>query len=68
MCVPPGVHGTIHGPGHNAVFEFKGKDYVIHHFYDGTDRGHAKVQVREIKWTDDGWLNVPDVLGDEKQK
>lgn len=44
-----------HGVGHNAAYTFDGKDYLIFHGYDANDEGKARLLIREISWTDDGW-------------
>ena len=28
---------------------------MVHHFYDATDRGVSKLQVRPVTFTPDGW-------------
>jgi arabinan endo-1,5-alpha-L-arabinosidase len=45
------------GAGHNSVYTFDGKDYMIYHGYDAEDRGRSKLIIREIKW-EDGWPSL----------
>lgn len=48
-------HDNIRGPGHCAVLTARGRDWLVHHFYDAAERGVAKLQIRPIVWTEDGW-------------
>lgn len=54
------VKGNKHWPGvgHEAVYEFNGKDYIIFHGYDATDHGKPKLWIKQLMWTDDGWPKV----------
>ncbi len=45
----------VRGPGHNAVVSDAAGDFLVHHFYDATDRGISHLQVRPIFWSDDEW-------------
>jgi arabinan endo-1,5-alpha-L-arabinosidase len=52
--------GTIRGPGHQAILHDTdgagvGRDWLVHHFYDATDRGRAKLQIRPLTWDAAGW-------------
>ncbi len=48
--------GDIRGPGHNAVLTGAlGRDWIVHHFYDASDRGRSKLQVRQLCWDENGW-------------
>jgi arabinan endo-1,5-alpha-L-arabinosidase len=42
------------GAGHNSVYTFDGKDYIIYHGYDAKDRGKSKLIIDELKW-ENGW-------------
>ena len=42
------------GAGHNSVYTFDGKDYMVYHGYDAKDKGRSKLIVEELKWKD-GW-------------
>ena len=44
-----------HGTGHNSVYTFEGKDYLVCHGYDAGDRGRSKLIIKELKWDKDGW-------------
>jgi len=43
------------GAGHNSVYTFGDKDYIIYHGYDAKDRGRSKLIIRELQWDKDGW-------------
>jgi len=43
------------GVGHCGVYNFNGKDYLIFHAYDASDKGKPKLMIREITWDKDGW-------------
>ncbi len=47
--------GRVRGPGHCAVLSLDGQDWLVHHFYDGENRGRQTLQIRPIIWDDDGW-------------
>ena len=42
------------GAGHNAVYTFDGKDYIIYHGYDAKDNGKSKLIIQALNWQD-GW-------------
>ena len=44
-----------YGVGHNAAYNFDGKDYIIFHGYDASDKGKSKLIIEELKWDKDGW-------------
>lgn len=43
------------GVGHNSVYTFDGKDYIVFHGYDVKDNGNSKLIIRMIAWDDEGW-------------
>ena len=46
------------GAGGQSIY-LDGKTYrLVYHYYDALDKGRSKLQVSEIKWTDDGWLSI----------
>jgi len=45
----------VFGPGHCAVLQNITGDLLVHHFYDGNENGIPKLQIRPLKWSDDGW-------------
>lgn len=46
------------GTGHNAVYNFDGKDYIIYHGYDALDKGRSKLLISELEWDDEGWPRI----------
>lgn len=48
-------NGPVRGPGHGGIFADRGKEYLIHHYYDARNRGIAAMQIREVVWTEDLW-------------
>jgi arabinan endo-1,5-alpha-L-arabinosidase len=43
------------GVGHEGVYTFDGKDYIIFHGYDASDHGKPKLWIERLQWTEDGW-------------
>ena len=41
--------------GHNSVYKFDDKDYLVAHGYSIPDNGAPKLIVSELKWDDRGW-------------
>jgi arabinan endo-1,5-alpha-L-arabinosidase len=52
-----------HGVGHNSVYTFDGKDYLIFHGYDAADEGKPKLRIETLSWDRQGW---PKVVSDTK--
>jgi arabinan endo-1,5-alpha-L-arabinosidase len=48
-------YGRYRGPGHCAVLQESGRDWLVHHYYDLEENGVAKLQVRPLLWPADGW-------------
>lgn len=51
-------HGKVRGPGGQDVFEHKGKWFLVHHWYDATNKGTPTLGIRPLGWSDDGWPNL----------
>lgn len=49
-----------YGAGHNAVYTFDKKDYIIYHGYDAKDRGRSKLIIKQMKWDKEGWPVIED--------
>lgn len=49
-----------YGAGHNSIYTFDGKDYLVFHAYDASDEGKSKLRIKEVDWQD-GWpvMNNP---------
>jgi arabinan endo-1,5-alpha-L-arabinosidase len=50
-----GTEGKYIGPGHIGIINDGGVDWFSYHYYDGTANGAAKLNVRTMSWTSDGW-------------
>lgn len=48
-------NGSCIGPGHNSVLHQGDRDWLVHHYYDGENRGLRRLQIRPIAWSQDGW-------------
>lgn len=46
------------GVGHNSVYNFDGKDYLIYHAYDVADGGKPKLKIEVLQWEDE-WPVLP---------
>lgn len=47
-----------HGVGHNAVYTFEGKDYLIFHGYEASGEGEARLLILPLGWDENGWPKV----------
>ena len=47
-----------YGVGHNSTYTFNGKDYLIFHGYDASDKGRSKLIIEELHWDQEGWPHV----------
>ncbi len=43
------------GVGHNSVYTFDGKDYLVVHAYDAADNGKPKLKILTLQWDSNGW-------------
>lgn len=41
--------------GHNSVYTWDGKDYLVFHAYEATGRGASRLVIKEIDWDAQGW-------------
>ena len=51
-----------HGTGHNSVYTFDGRDYMVFHGYDANDKGKSKLRIEELVWQDE-WPVVKEETG-----
>lgn len=47
-----------HGVGHNSVYTFDKKDYLVFHGYDAADNGRSKLRMETLTWDKAGWPQV----------
>jgi arabinan endo-1,5-alpha-L-arabinosidase len=48
--------------GHNSVYDFDAKTYMIFHGYDARDKGRSKLRIEELVWDAAGWPIVKSSL------
>ncbi len=51
--------GHVIGPGGQEPVFGAGVDMLAYHYYDGADLGAAKLRIAPLRWTDDGWPELP---------
>jgi arabinan endo-1,5-alpha-L-arabinosidase len=64
-------HGSVYGPGHQAVLREADTWWLVHHWYDATRDGVSDLSIRPVDWFDDwpvarGWsdsIPVPPPIG-----
>ena len=57
-------HGQCYGPGHNDVITAHNKDWLVHHYYDGSADGKPRLQIRPLLWNEDGWPIAGEPVGE----
>ncbi len=53
-------HGRYIGPGHASILRREGGEYLVHHFYDGDNRGRSRARMLPLTWDNAGWPVVRD--------
>lgn len=43
------------GPGHVAVLNDNGREFISYHVYDARVRGRSQLRIRPLQWSADGW-------------
>jgi arabinan endo-1,5-alpha-L-arabinosidase len=43
------------GPGHNAILQENGIDYIVYHAYDAENQGIETLRIAPLAWDEDGW-------------
>jgi arabinan endo-1,5-alpha-L-arabinosidase len=56
-----GSEGEQIGPGHAGIFAEDGVEYFSYH-YEGTQLNSAKLDIRRLGWTQDGWPVMADAF------
>jgi arabinan endo-1,5-alpha-L-arabinosidase len=51
-------HGKYLGPGGQSVLRDRGRDTLVHHYYDAEDGGTPKLGLTPLSWDADGWPTV----------
>ncbi len=57
-----GNQGDMVGPGGQTVYTHHGKFYMVYHFYDVAEEGAAKLQIRRVFWTKQGWPKLGPII------
>lgn len=51
-------NGNERGPGGQTAYHDGAIDWLVYHYYDAAQNGAAKLQIRQIHWSADGWPQV----------
>ena len=46
---------NYHGVGHNSVYTFEAKDYIVCHAYDAKQKGKPVLKINQLKWDEALW-------------
>jgi len=56
------------GPGHNSVLQTNDGDWLVYHVIDAKAPEKGRIlQLRQLKWAEDGWPKVGEPLTDEAE-
>jgi arabinan endo-1,5-alpha-L-arabinosidase len=46
------------GPGHNAILQDNGIEYIVYHSYDAETAGAPTLRIDPLTWDEDGWPSI----------
>jgi arabinan endo-1,5-alpha-L-arabinosidase len=46
------------GPGHNAILQENGMEYIVYHAYDAENQGVFTLRIDPLTWEADGWPSI----------
>lgn len=46
------------GPGHNAILQEDGVEYIVYHAYDAENQGSPTLRIDPLVWDADGWPSI----------
>lgn len=46
------------GPGHNAILQDDGREYIVYHAYDADNQGVFTLRIAPLVWDAEGWPSV----------
>jgi arabinan endo-1,5-alpha-L-arabinosidase len=47
------------GPGHNAILQENGVEYIVYHAYDAENQGVPTLRIDPLVWDAQGWPSIP---------
>jgi arabinan endo-1,5-alpha-L-arabinosidase len=47
--------GDMRGPGHCSLLQENNQEWLVHHFYDASDKGRPRLRIVKLTWDRDGW-------------
>lgn len=47
------------GPGHNAILQEGGIEYIVYHAYDAKNQGVPTLRIDPLEWDAEGWPFIP---------
>ena len=47
------------GPGHNAILQDNGVEYIVYHAYDAENGGTPTLRIDPLEWDAEGWPFIP---------
>lgn len=46
------------GPGHCAIVQEEGVDYIVYHSYDADNLGQPTLRIEPLVWDAEGWPSI----------